>query len=220
MHFKEFFIWCIERNNYVKKNTFLLHLFLILCTPMRREKSKTRASAQRCTNTPGWRHYLIFQNNLQLITGQDIRQNHWTTKYRSLTFIYFMRSIFVSYWFISPNMMFVHQISFKILSKITDTKYRSLTYIIIFYEVNLCVTLINYIIYDLHPSNSFQDMRQNQVTDPHLLNEANLCVTLIHYPKYNTPPSNSLQDIKQNHWTMKYRSLTCIYFMRSVFVSH
>ena len=74
--------------------------------------------------------------------------------------------------------------------------------------------------YDLHPSNSLHDMRQNQVTDPHLFSEANLCITLIHYPKYNIPPSNSLHDIKQNHWTMKYRSLTYIYFMRSIFVSH
>ena len=56
-----------------------------------------------------------------------IRQNRWTMEYRSLTCIYFMRSIFVSHWSISPNMMFIHQISFKILNKITDTKYRSLT---------------------------------------------------------------------------------------------
>ena len=27
------------------------------------------------------------------------------------------------------------------------------------------------------------------------------------------PPSNSLEDIKQNLWTMKYRSLTYIYFI-------
>ena len=130
MHFKEFFIWCIERNNYVLKRTLFYCIFFLFCALQSGEKkSKTRASAKRCTNTPGWHHYLIFQNNLQLTIGQDIRQNHWTTKYRSLTCIYFMRSIFVSYWSISPNMMFVHQISFKILSKIADTKYRSLTYI-------------------------------------------------------------------------------------------
>ena len=63
------------------------------------------------------------------VDSQDIKHNHWTRKYRSLTCIYFMRSIFVSYWSISPNMMFIHQIPFKILSKIADTKYRSLTYI-------------------------------------------------------------------------------------------
>ena len=145
------------------------------------------------------------------------RQNHCTTKYRSLTCIYFMRSIFVSHWFISPNMMFIHQIAFKILRKITDTKYRSLTYI--FYKVNLYVTLIHYIKYDLHPSNSLQDIRQNHWT-MNYRSQNHLCVTLIHYPKYNICPSNSLQVIEQNHWTMKYRSLTYIYFMRSIFVSH
>ena len=79
-------------------------------------------------------------------------------KYRSLTcIIYFMRSIFAPHWSISPNMMFIHQISFKI-SKNTDTKY--VTDLYIFYEINLCVTLIHYIKYDLHPSDSLQDLRQ------------------------------------------------------------
>ena len=83
-------------------------------------------------------------------------------KYRSLTcIIYFMRSIFVSHWSISPNMMFIHQISFKI-SKNTDIKY--VTGLYIFYEINLCVTLIHYIKYDLHPSDSLQDLRQNHWT--------------------------------------------------------
>ena len=54
------------------------------------------------------------------------------------------------------------------------------------------------------------------VTDPHIFYEVDLCVTLIYYPKYNTSPSNSIQDIKQNHWTIKYRSLTYIYSMRSI----
>ena len=54
----------------------------------------------------------------------------------------------------------------------------------------------------------------------HIFYEFDLCVTLIHYPKYNISLSNSLQDIKQNHWTIKYRSLTYIYLMRSMFVRH
>ena len=58
------------------------------------------------------------------------------------------------------------------------------------------------------------------ITDPHIFKEVNLCVTLIHYPKYNISPSNSLQDMEQNHWTIKYRSLTYIYLMLSIFVSH
>ena len=48
----------------------------------------------------------------------------------------------------------------------------------------------------------------------------NFRVTLIHYPNYDILPSNSLEDIKQNHWTAKYMSLTYIYFMRSIFVTH
>ena len=69
--------------------------------------------------------------------------------------------------------------------------------------------------YDLHPSNSLQDIRQNHWTMKHRpRNDANLCVTLIHNPKYNIPQSNSLQDIKQNHWPTKYRSLIYRYFMR------
>ena len=51
---------------------------------------------------------------------EDIKQIHWTTKYRSLTYIYFMRSIFVSHWSIIPSMTFIHQIVFKILGKTTQ----------------------------------------------------------------------------------------------------
>ena len=56
--------------------------------------------------------------------------------------------------------------------------------------------------------------------DPHIFYEIDLCVTLIHYPKYNISPSNNLPDKKQNHLTIKYRSLTYIYLMRSISVSH
>ena len=73
-----------------------------------------------------------------------------------------MRSIFVSHWSISPNMMFIHQISFKILCKITDTKYRSLTYVNFMRSTFL--SLIHYIKYDLHPSNSLKDTRLNHWT--------------------------------------------------------
>ena len=49
----------------------------------------------------------------------DMKQIHWTIKYRSLTYIYMMRSIFLSHWPIIPIMMFIHQIILTILSKIT-----------------------------------------------------------------------------------------------------
>ena len=38
--------------------------------------------------------------------------------------------------------------------------------------------------------------------------------------QYDLHPSNSLHDIRQNHWPMKYRSLTYLNFMKSIFVSH
>ena len=57
--------------------------------------------------------YNIHQSN----SLQDI--NPWTAKYRSLTYIYFPRSIFVSRWSIIPSKTFLHQIVLKILSNIT-----------------------------------------------------------------------------------------------------
>ena len=59
-----------------------------------------------------------------------------------------------------------------------------------------------------------------KVTDPHTFYMVYLWVTLMHYPKYNISPSNNLEDTKQNLWTMKYRSLTYIYLVRSIYVSH
>ena len=50
---------------------------------------------------------------------QDMKQNRWTIKYRSLTYIYLVRSMYLSHWSIIPTMMFIHQIILKILSKIT-----------------------------------------------------------------------------------------------------
>ena len=48
-----------------------------------------------------------------------MKQNCWTIKYRSLTYIYLVRSMYVSHWSIIPTMTFIHQIISKILSKIT-----------------------------------------------------------------------------------------------------
>ena len=50
---------------------------------------------------------------------QDMKQNRLTIKYRSLTYIYLIRSMYVSHWSITPTMIFIHQIILKILSKIT-----------------------------------------------------------------------------------------------------
>ena len=84
--------------------------------------SWTRASAWRSTNTPAGT--ITYKNNSDI---QDIRKNHWTMKYRSLTYICFMMSIFVSHWSIIPSMTFIHQIVLKIDH--WTTKYWSLTYI-------------------------------------------------------------------------------------------
>ena len=53
------------------------------------------------------------------VYDNDIKQNQWTIKYRSLTYIYLIRSIYVSHWSLIPTMMFIHQIILMILSKIT-----------------------------------------------------------------------------------------------------
>ena len=71
-----------------------------------------------------------------------------------MTHICLMRLTCFSHWSIIQNIIFLHQTVFKILSKIIRPQN-------IFYEVNLCVTLIHYPKYDLQPSNSFQNIRQN-----------------------------------------------------------
>ena len=84
-------------------------------------------------------HYTVYDihpsNSLQ-----DIKQNPWTVKCRPLTYIYFVRLIFVSHWSIIPSMTFLHQIVLKILSKITglQTIRRWLTYIL--WVQSLCHT--------------------------------------------------------------------------------
>ena len=158
---------------------------------------------------------------------QNIKQNHWTTKYRSLTYIYFMRSIFVSHWSIIQSMTFIHQIVFKMQSKITGSwniGHRPL-YI---YLVNLCVTLIHYIKYDLHPSNSLQDIRQNHWTMKYM--------SLTHI-RLMRPTFVSHWSIIPNiiflyqavfkilskitgPWNIGHWPTYKIYFMRSIFVSH
>ena len=80
---------------------------------------------------------------------QDMKRNRLTIKYS----IYLIRSVCVTHWSIIPIMMFIHQIILKIL---TDLH--------ILDKVNLCVTLIHYPKYNISPSNSLQDMKQNRWT--------------------------------------------------------
>ena len=137
-------------------------------------------------------------------------------KCRTLTYIYYIRSIFVSHQSIIPR--FSPQMIFKILSKITGP--RNISHWPTYNnEVNLCVALIHYPIYDIHPSNTLEDIRQNHWTMKYIFYEVNLCTILIHYPKYNITTSNSLQDtcIKLNHWTAKNRSRTDQHIFHEVY---
>ena len=81
---------------------------------------KARASAWRGINTPGRCHQLIYQNNSSLwhLNSRN-KAKSLDHEYRSLTHIYILRSSFVSHRSIIPNMTFIHQTIFKILSTIT-----------------------------------------------------------------------------------------------------
>ena len=67
--------------------------------------------------------------------------------------------------------------------------------------------------YDVHTSNSLQDIRQNHLTmkyrsqEPTFILRPNVGPYWLIIPKYDVHTTNSLQDIRQNHWTMKYRSV-------------
>ena len=82
----------------------------------------------------------VLYNSHESNSLQDIKQNPWTAKYRSLTYIYFPRSIFVSRWSIIPSMTFLHQIVLKVLSNITRPQNlgRWLTYML--WRQSLCHT--------------------------------------------------------------------------------
>ena len=137
---------------------------------------------------------------------QDMKQNRWTIKYRSLTYIYLVRSMYVSHWSIIPTMMFIHQIILKILSKITRPW--NIGHVDIFTLRSHC--LINWK-YDTHASNSLGDIRQSQWTikyrsyRPKFILRSNVRPYWPLILKYDVHTSNSLQDITQNHWTIKYR---------------
>ena len=64
-------------------------------------------------------------------------------------------------WSIIPSTTLLHQIIFKMLSKITglpNIGHWPIPYI--FDEVNLCVTLMHYPKYDVYPSNNLGDIKQ------------------------------------------------------------
>ena len=105
---------------------------------------------------------------------QDIRQNHWTMKYRSQWHTFILRSNVVSYWLIIPKYD-VHT-----SNSLQDTrqnhwtmKYRSQwpTYIL---RSNVRSYRLIIPKYDVHTSNSLQDIRQNHWTMNYRSHDLNL----------------------------------------------
>ena len=52
MHFKEFFIWCIERNNYVLKRTLFIASFFLFCALQSGEKKVKLEQVPRGAQIP------------------------------------------------------------------------------------------------------------------------------------------------------------------------
>ena len=143
---------------------------------------------------------------------QDIRQNHWTIKYRSQWPKFILRSNVVSYRLIilkydvhAANSLQDIRQNHRIM------KYKSQWPSIIF-RSNVGSYWFIIPKYDVHISNSLQDKRQNLWTMkyrslwPTFILRSNIMSYWLIIPKYDVHAANSLQDIRKNHWTMKYRS--------------
>ena len=151
-----------------------------------------------------------------------MKQNHWTIKWRSLTYIHLMRSIFVSHWSFIPTMMFIYQIILKILSKITRPWNIGHVDLYLFWGQSLGhpvssenMTLIHQIVIETYAEITGPwNIGHNDI---HLFwgQRSNVLSYWPIIPKYDVNTSNSLQDIMQNHWTMKYRSQWPTFILRS-----
>ena len=141
-------------------------------------------------------------------------------KYRSLTHIYFTRSIFASQWSIIPSTTFLHQIVFQDTTQNRWTiKYRSLTYTYLVrsmyvshWSIIPTMMFIHQIIVKI--LSKITRLWNIGPVDLYLLRGQSLGHSLIIW-KYDTNPSNSLGDIRQSHWTMKYRSHRPTFILRS-----
>ena len=128
-----------------------------------------------------------------------MKQNCCTIKYRSLTYIYLIRSVYVSHRSIIPTMMFIHQIILKILSKITRPW-----------------NIGHVDIYSLRSKfGSHCLIIWKYITWTYIYFAVKCRVILTHNPKYDVHTWNSLQDVTQNHWTMTYRSQWPTFILRS-----
>ena len=148
-----------------------------------------------------------------------MKQNHWTIKYRSLTYIYLVRSKYVSHWSIIPTMMFIHQIILKILSKITRPWNIGHVDLYLLWGRSLCHTvslsekmpLMHHSLGDIRQSHWTMKYRSHRLT---FILRSNIRSYWPLIPKYDVHTSNSLQDVMQNHWTIKYRSQWPIFILR------
>ena len=157
---------------------------------------------------------------------RDIKQNHWTMKYRSQCLTFILRLNTVSYHFI------IWKYDIHMSNGLSDIGQTSLDHEILVtvtynhIEVKGCV--IHFIIwkYDVHMSNDLQDIKQNHWTMKYrsqgwLAFILRWIIVSHHFIiwKYDVNMSNGLSDIEQNHWTMKYRSQWPIFILRSNTVS-
>ena len=94
---------------------------------------------------------------------ENLRQNHCSTKSRSLTYIYSCRSNLMSHWIHIFSPPFRYQKRLQDMSESLDHE-MYVTDPHTFYVVNLCITWIQYSSYEIYPSNSLQDIRQNHWT--------------------------------------------------------
>ena len=139
---------------------------------------------------------------------QDMKQNRWTIKYRSLTYIYLVKSMYVSHWSIIQTMMFIHQIILKILSKITRPWNIGHVDLYLLWGQSLGHT-VSLSENDTHASNCLGDIRQSHWTmkyrshRPTFILRSNVRSYGSLIPKYDVHTSNSLQHIMQNHWAIK-----------------
>ena len=155
-----------------------------------------------------------------------MKQNRWIIKYRSLTYIYLIRSIYVSHWSIIPTMMLTHQIILKILSKITRTWNIGHVDLYLLWDQSLGHTV--------SLSENMTHMHQivleiqDKITGPwnighidlhlfwgqmlgHTEVRSNFRSYWLIISNNDVHTLNCLQDIRQNNWTTKYRLIFFIF---------
>ena len=156
-----------------------------------------------CVTLMPYPKYVYPSNNLE-----DIKQNHWTVKYWSVTYIHFMRSIcaiLIQYLkYDSNRLQDIRQNHWimKFWSQWPTLILRS----------NIGLYRLTHISKVWCSSNSLQYIRQNQWTMkyrsqwPTFVLRSNIGLYWLINAKYDVHTSNSLQDIRQNQLTTIYRS--------------